>query len=263
MNFSYMTRLCHNLIKSYQMQGNGTGGTVFYDKLMEKSKETGADNISAGGTPKETMPKETVSKETVSIEAAYVQNMSMEEYKQYLYDKIEALPIHESNRQDSISVHITDAGLAAMKNDPEYEKWVLDTLRSNFQCNDSWSGIYGGKFSVFYFGAAKEEYRGESWRLGFQNGKEQKLFHEKSEDSFWERRIKRRKELLAQQKELDEKRAIARRMARSEYFAQLSQIQAEGNTSTEPENYDRLAMQIFSSFKANILLDTSYCKKWK
>ncbi|MCM1144514.1 MAG: hypothetical protein NC318_09505 [Blautia sp.] len=226
MNFSAMTRLCHNLIKSSQTQQSATGATAFYEKLQEKSRET-----------------------------------SLEEYKQYLYDKIESLSLHESNSQDSIAVHITDAGLEAMRNDPEYEKWVLDTLRANFRCSDPWSGIYGGKFSVFYFGATKEEYRGESWRMGFQNGREQTLFREKSEDSFWERRRRRRKELLEQQKELDEKKAIAMRMAKSEYYVQLSRIQAEKNPSAEPENYNRLAMEIFSSFKSNILLNPFHGKK--
>ncbi|MBD5445609.1 MAG: hypothetical protein HDR29_08695 [Lachnospiraceae bacterium] len=240
MNFSYMTRFCHNILQSYQTQKAGSGKpTGFYDKFIEKSQENGVDEI----------------------EAAFVKNMTMDEYKSYIYDKIAALPLDSSNMQDSISVHITDAGFEAMKNDPEYEKWVLDTLRSNFRCNDPWSGTCGGKFCVFYFGATKEEYRGESWRMGFRHGNGENAFNKKSEDSFWVRRMKRRKELLEQIKELEEKKAIAKRMARSEYYTQLSEMAYNDGRTIEPENCDRLAMQIFSTFKTNILLETFRGKK--
>lgn len=242
MNFSYMTRICHNILKTCQAQNNRTGSTGFYEKLVEKSTEGQA----------------------VETEGAVeTRTMSMAEYKLYLYDKIAALPIHPSNMQDSISVQITDEGFEAMKNDPEYEQWVLDSLKKNFQYPDPWSGVCGGKFTIFYFGATKEESRGESWRLGFRNGNGQKLFNEKAKDSFWERRRKRRKELLEQLEELEEKKAIARKMARSQYFMELSETKpVEG----EPEesvncNIDMLAMQIFSSFKANILLETFRGKK--
>ena len=240
MNFSYMTRLCHDMVRSYQSP-TVVGNTGFYNKLLEKS----AEDIANG----------------VPVEEALVKNMSMEEYKSYLYNKIAAIPLHETNMQDSISVHITDAGLEAMKNDPEYEKWVLDTLRANFRCPDPWNGVCGGKFSVFYFGAAKEEYHGESWRLGYRNGNGQRIFNEKSKDSFWESRKKRRKEWLEQLEELEEKKALSKRMARTQYFAKLSAIEPDMETAKELPNCDMLAMQIFSSFKANILLESFQGKK--
>lgn len=223
MNFSYMTRLCHTMLKTSQVQNKQTGSAEFYDKLAEKT--------------------------------------SMAEYKLYIYDKIASLPVHSSNMMDSVSVQISDAGWEAMKNDPEYEKWVLDCLRTNFQCPDPWSGVCGGKFAVFYFGATKEESHGESWRLGFRNGNGQKLFNEKAQDSFWERRQKRRKEWLAQLDELEEKKALSKRMARSQYFMELSSIKPLLGESKESVNCDMLAMQIFSSFKANILLGSFRAKK--
>lgn len=242
MNFSYMTRFAHAMIKTCQTQNNrvnSTDGADFYDKLIDKS-ESGKD---------------------VQESLSPTQAMSMAEYKLYLYDKIAALPVHSSNMQDSVSVQISDAGLEAMKNDPEYEQWVLDCLKTNFQYPDPWSSMSGGKFAVFYFGATKEESHAESWRLGFRNGNGQKLFNEKAKDSFWERRKKRRQELLAQLEELEEKKALAKRMARSAYYTELSSVRPETDGQTEPFNCDRLAMQIFSSFKANILLESFHGKK--
>lgn len=247
MNFSYMTRFCHTILKTCQMQSKQTGSTGFYDKLVEKTVE-------AQGTSK--------TEETSEIpKVQEPRTMSMAEYKLYLYDKIASLPVHSSNMQDSVSVQISDAGLEAMKNDPEYEKWVLDCLKTNFQYPDPWSSMCGGKFAVFYFGATKEESHGESWRLGFRNGNGQKLFNEKAKDSFWERRQKRRKEWLAQLDELEEKKALSKRMARSQYFMELSSIKPLLGESKKPVNCDMLAMQIFSSFKANILLESFHGKK--
>ncbi|MCM1038823.1 MAG: hypothetical protein NC434_05815 [Ruminococcus sp.] len=94
-------------------------------------------------------------------------------------------------------------------------------------------------------------------------GNEQRIFNEKDKDSFWERRKKRRQEWLELLEELEEKKAVSRRMARSQYFAELSAIAPEGGEGSVKEmpNCDALAMQIFSSFKANILLESFQGKK--
>ncbi len=39
MNFSYMTRVCHEIMKSTQTQNRLTGNASFYDRLLEKSAE--------------------------------------------------------------------------------------------------------------------------------------------------------------------------------------------------------------------------------
>lgn len=243
MHFSYMTRYCDTLLKNYQAQSSrvsGMTGTDFYDKLVEKGEE---------------------GKETESV--LNTKAMSMAEYKVYLYDRIGALPVHSSNMQDSISVHISDEGFEAMKNDPEYERWVLDCLKTNFRTPDPWSNMCGGKFVIFHFGATKEECHVESWRLGFRNGNGRKIFDKKSKDSFWDRRKKKREELLEMLEELEEKKALSKRMARSEYFMELASVKPmlEEGEQKEPLNCDRLAMQIFSSFKANILLQSFQSKK--
>lgn len=44
-----------------------------------------------------------------------------------------------------------------MKNDPEYEAWVLNDLQVGWSQPDKWSGICGGAFSTIYYGASKED----------------------------------------------------------------------------------------------------------
>ena len=123
---------------------------------------------------------------TGEITGSITQGMSMDEYKQYIYDRISRLTVHASNMQDITTVDISDAGFDAMKNDPEYEKWVLDTLKTNFMYSDPWSGIYGGKYNVFKFGATREECSMDSWRMG--DGKDSFKPLGDKEESFWERR---------------------------------------------------------------------------
>ena len=93
------------------------------------------------------------------------QNMSMEEYKQYITQKIRQIPVHPSRRNEFISVHISEEGYAAMKNDPAYEAWVLNDLRSTWSqpcfCFGSGDRVY----TSIYYGATKEERRSDTWTI--------------------------------------------------------------------------------------------------
>lgn len=130
------------------------------------------------------------------------ENMPLEKYKQYIYQKISQIPIHPSQESMSAAVHISDAGFEAMQKDPEYEQWVLDVLRQSFGYNDPWAGVCGASFSVHRFGATKEEYRGDKWYTGYRGGKGQSLFDMESEESFWEKRRKRHKKYIKLQQEI-------------------------------------------------------------
>ena len=253
MDFNYMTETCLSRTNA-QVQNTQSQNTqrqappasaaeaAFFDRLKEKSEKT--ENAAGTG----------------NISEAERAAMSMTEYKRYLYDKISSLPVHPFHMQDSVAIHISEEGLAAMKNDPEYEKWVLDRLRTEFQAYDPWGARNGGKYVVFYFGTTKEECRVESWRPNDRDEERERLFRKKAKDSFWERRRKRRKALLAMYEELAEKKALSKRMAVSEYYAELAAQPPEAE-KIPPTECDALAMQIFSRFRANIILNMFRIKK--
>ena len=91
--------------------------------------------------------------------------MTMEQYKQYIAQKIKQIPVHPSRRNDCISVTISEEGYRAMKNDPEYEAWVLDNLRAIWsQPNFSFSGSTRTYIDI-YIGATKEECKSSSWTV--------------------------------------------------------------------------------------------------
>jgi len=225
-----------------QTQSTPEAASSFLDRLVGESGET------------EGLP------EIGELSAAERAAMSMAEYKLYLYDKISSLPVHPWNRQDLAAVDISGEGFEAMRNDPEYEKWALDFLRKNFQAYDPWGGQNGGKYVIFYFGASKEECRVESWRPSYRDEERERAFRKKAKDSFWERRRKRRKALLAMYEELAEKKALSKRIAVSRYYAELAAQPPEAE-KIPPSECDALAMQIFSTFKANILLNMFRIRK--
>lgn len=146
------------------------------------------------------------------VNAASTKDMTLSEYKQYIYNRICQIPVHPSQAMRSVSVHISDEGLEAMQRDPEYEKWVLDVLRADFSYYDPWSEVCGGSFAVHHFGASKADYHGEGWYTGFQNGKGNALFEKESEESFWDKRIKRHKKYMKLQQEAAKKEKIMERV---------------------------------------------------
>lgn len=143
-------------------------------------------------------------------------DMSPAEYRQYVYQKISQIPMHPSQAMRSVSIHISDAGFEAMQRDPEYEKWVFDTLKYDFAYNDPWSAVCGGSFSIHRFGATKEEYRGDSWYTGFQNGKGRAIYEKEAEESFWEKRVKRFKKYMKLLQEAEVEQKIMERVYQEE-----------------------------------------------
>ena len=97
----------------------------------------------------------------VGVERVYsTADMTMEEYKQYIYDKIIKMPVDYSQIQDAVSITISEEGFRAMKADPEYEKWVLDTIRHDLSAYYPWGTVGESTYRSHYFGATKKEYRG-------------------------------------------------------------------------------------------------------
>lgn len=135
------------------------------------------------------------------------EEMTLEEYKQYIRDKISRIPMHPSQIKNSVSIHISDAGFLAMKNDPEYEAWVLNTIRKDFSFQDPFQTMGHGRYVVHSFGATKEEYRGYSF------SKEKPSSRKRVKESYWEKRRKRQKKLQKEYyEELLKKRALIRRI---------------------------------------------------
>lgn len=210
---SYRTKSMRTFLKAYDVKSSQNPDQAFLRKMAEiaaKENEAQADGTEKAGEPVRILSKD----------------MSMEEYKKYLYDRISQIPVHPSNMQDYVSVQISESGLEAMKNDAEYEQWVLDSIKSNFMARDPYSGMCGGKYVVLYFGDSKEQSRFESWRAGFPNGSGDKLPGQKPESSFWERRMRRRKELREQYEKILEIKELNKDLSQGFYYGELAILSA-------------------------------------
>ena len=186
-----MTKAFAGYVKAYEAKQQTKQGGLFRsaaEKIAERAAEASdraADRAEVEGTNRDTAPA-TESRAVLSVE-----DMTMEEYKQYISDKISQIPIHPSQ-----------AGCEAMKNDPAYEKYVLDTIRANFSFQDP----FGSRtYSILHFGATKEEARGEIMSY------DSPAIPHRREKSFWERRMERSRMYQKQFEKLQQKRALARK----------------------------------------------------
>ena len=109
-NVNYMTRAYNQYQQKNAAKDQEKEDTRFADSVREKSEASG----SIVGNSK--------------IGSVSAKDMTMVEYKQYIYNKISQIPMHPTRAGESISVTISEAGFEAMKNDPEYEAWVLNDL---------------------------------------------------------------------------------------------------------------------------------------
>lgn len=197
--FTPMTRFYAEALAYMKNAGGDTAGSAARDRIggVEGAKDSFAETIQ-GKSAQKAAGNFMQTADDVSRAEDYsdrvIRAMSMDQYKLYIYQKISALPISPSQKWDAVSVHISEEGFAAMKADPAYEKWVLDTLRQDFVYYNPWSAYAGGSCRVHYFGANREEYRGESFQMGFCNGgKKTDSTQKKKQKSFWEKRAERHK----------------------------------------------------------------------
>ncbi len=243
-NVNYMTRAYLQYQQNNVPKAQEKEDARFAESVREKSESS--ENIVGNS----------------KIGTVSTKDMTMEEYKQYIYDKISQIPMHPTRASESISITISEAGFEAMKNDPEYEAWVLNDLQVGWSQPDKWSGICGGAFSTIYYGASKEECHAEMWSAGYNNGNGSKIFNDKSNNSFWERRAENKKRLEAQVKKQQEKKRIqekeAERTAYEEYVQnkRLLAQDARARLAVETNLSDKTVTtsQALASYEANFAI---------
>lgn len=213
----YMARVCDNYLKTRQVADSRHPDEAFIRRISAIFAKTGQ---TSGGEDGEQVSG---SANVVRID---VDNMTLEEYRRYISNKISQMPVDQSNRLDTVSVRISDEGFEAMRRNPEYEQWVLDTIKGSFTARDPWSGMCGGKYVMLSFGETPEETRTESWRAGFLNGRESSPLPGKSEEGFWERRAQNRKQLAEQFEEMQERKELNKDWQKGLYFGPSAALKA-------------------------------------
>lgn len=73
-------------------------------------------------------------------------DMNIEAYQQTIREKISQMPLSATRQMESISIQISDAAFERMKNDPDYEAWVLNDLQEAFSQTNPWVATCGGGY---------------------------------------------------------------------------------------------------------------------
>ncbi len=149
-----------------------------------------------------------------SISNKSKEEMTMDEYKQWVMNEMSEMPVSGWVRSTYLAGTITikEEAFERMKNDPEYEEYVLNRVRS--AC--SVQGLPGCPKSVGYdvIGASPEECYGYAGPVG---GSGSNITD--AGESWWEKRHKRMDELMEEQEKEAVKKAQARRAeAQAEYL---------------------------------------------
>ena len=126
------------------------------------------------------------------------EDMTMEEYKDFINGLMNSIPFDATRIYDREIVSISDAGWEQMKNDPDYEAWVLGYTVENRSVRNPFFGWSGASGSVYVekFGASIEEHLGQD--IG-KSGPGSSFDNVKNEKSWWEKRHEEVEELMEEQ----------------------------------------------------------------
>lgn len=199
-NTSYMTGIfCDSVNK--QVKGSRTGITSFADEMAQKResvveqyKRRHPEDVSHVDAQVRAGKSVIAKNGAGNVSRA---GMTMEEYKRFINGLLSSIPFDATRVCDKEFISISDAGWEQMKNDPDYEAWVLGYTAENRSVRNPFFGWPGasGNVCVEKFGASIEEHLGQS--VG-TSGPGSSL-HARNEKSWWEKRHERMKEWMEEQ----------------------------------------------------------------
>ena len=138
--------------------------------------------------------------------------LTPEEYKAKIYDEIARIQ-QGASRRVKTQVYISEEGFAHMQADAAYEQRILALLRRDITQAFALGG--GTQHLIIQVGKDAEQYRASSF-----NEPERRVV-KKDENSYWEKRAKRRRERLEWEQERQEKR-----IAQKIFFTRLRNLRA-------------------------------------
>ena len=193
-----------------------------------------------------------------SISNKSKEEMTMDEYKQWFMNEMSGMPVSSWVRSSfsSGALVIKEEAFERMKNDPEYEQYVMNRVRSYYSASSGWS-IGSNNVSYEVIGASPEECYGYAGPVGGSGSN-----ISGNEKSWWEKRHERMEELLEEQEKAALKKAQARKALAQENYLK-SQFESQQRLHSflidSAENgQDTSGMSAFQSVSAGALAATAY-----
>lgn len=141
-------------------------------------------------------------------------DMTMDEYKAFFMQLMDRIPFDGTHMNDTEVWSITEEGWEQMKNDPDYEAWVLGYTVENRSVHFPFQT---SNMCIEKFGASIEEHHGQSFPKNAEHTKKDGT----KEESWWYKRHKKMKELLKEQEAKAQKKAILNRIGAYETTVDL------------------------------------------
>lgn len=212
-NTNYTAGIYSNSVNK-QAKSSQTETTSFADKMAEK-RESAVDQYKKNH-PEDVYHVDTQVRAGKSVitkngaDNVSREDMTMEEYKIFINGLLSSISFDSTKIYDKEIISISDAGWEQMKNDLDYEAWVLGYTAENRSVRNSFFGWPGASGSVYVekFGASIEEHIGQS--VG-TSGPGSSSNHVKNEKSWWEKRHEKMEELMEEQAKKAMKKAQAQR----------------------------------------------------
>lgn len=168
-------------------------GSVVDEFKKKHPKEAGTVNgqVNAGKAVLKKNGAENVSRE----------DMTMEEYKQFFTKMMNSIPFDVSQQMEVEIWNISEKGWEQMKNDPDYEAWVLGYTAQDRAFHNPFASMpgYSPNIHTEQFGASIEEHLGQSVPMSSSG---QKASSADDEEDWWEKRHKRMEAFMEQQEKI-------------------------------------------------------------
>ena len=241
--------------KTKEISGNGTEKSEFLSAVNAAKKSAEADtSVKRSGHIAESLKEHPDWRVDVErqihagekLKKAYppskpVEEMTLDEYKSYIWDMIGKIPLDPSHYKDDMTINISEEGFLTMKDDPEYESWLLGHNYMNLTFHNPWASFpqWTGTYGVDNFGASIEEHHGGSWSKSVPGA--EKKYHDEKGEGFWERRARRAKEILKEQ----EKKAILNKEKQKLEMQQVAEMR---------RLYQKMLMQYFNEMSYGMFM---------
>ena len=215
-------------------------------KTLLSAKTAPSRKTACGSSFAQTLVSVTTRKTTITVTKTTTE-MTMAEYQEYIWEKIDSFPFSPTRPYDEQTIKISEKCWNRMKDDSEYEDKMMNIIKDGRQYPDPFFGMGScGAYEVLDFDGGEgclshtfsKNFGGS--KLGASN-----QFDKESDGAFWSNRRKRMKELYKE----SEERYLQRKME-----MQMENLHVRKMRLMAQGKYDEAASVIGAGLPASLLL---------
>ena len=215
-------------------------------KTLLSAKTAPSRKTACGSSFAQTLVSVTTRKTTITVTKTTTE-MTMAEYQEYIWEKIDSFPFSPTRPYDEQTIKISEKCWNRMKDDSEYEEKMMNIIKDGRQYPDPFFGMGScGAYEVLDFDGSEgclshtfSKHFGGS-KLGASN-----QFDKESEGAFWSNRRKQMKERYKE----SEERYLQRKME-----MQMENLHVRKMRLMAQGKYDAAASVVGTGVPASLLL---------